>query len=83
MKASKELKRLVKKLDLLADQISYELDEMVSDREYEFESKSNRWQEGEYGERYVEKSEELNDIQDKVIRNLNELFIALQEFDNI
>ena len=56
MKASKELKRLVKKLDLLSDQISYELDEMVSDREYEFESKSNRWQEGEYGERYVEKS---------------------------
>ena len=40
MKATKQLKKLVKKLDLLKDQIADELREIVDTREMDFDEKN-------------------------------------------
>ena len=83
MKASKELIKLVKKLDLLKDQISDELREIVDTREMDFDEKTERWQDGEHGETHQEKTEEIRDIKDEVETHLVDIFDELSKFDNL
>ena len=83
MKASKELKRLVRKLDLLKDQIADELREMVDIREMDFDEKTERWQDGEHGERHQEVTEQIRDIEEGVLTHFVDIFDELEKFDNI
>ena len=83
MKASKELKKLVKKLDLIKDQISNELEEMVDSREMDFDEKTERWQDSEHGENHQEKTEEIRDVKDELESHFEDIFNELDKFDNL
>ena len=83
MKATKQLKKLVKKLDLLKDQIADELREIVDTREMDFDEKTERWQDGEHGERHQELTEEIRDIEDEVETHFVDIFDQLEKFENI
>tara|TARA_Y100000593_G_scaffold88775_1_gene171709 strand:+ start:899 stop:1150 length:252 start_codon:yes stop_codon:yes gene_type:complete len=83
MKATKHLKKLVKKLDLLKDQIADELREIVDTREMDFDEKTERWQDGEYGEKHQELTEEIRDIEDEIETLFVDIFDQLEKFDNL
>lgn len=83
MKATKELKKLVQKLDLIRDQITDELREIVDTREEVFEERTERWQDGEHGEKHQELTEEIQDIKDEVEAHFVDIFDELEKFENI
>ena len=83
MKATKELKKLVQKLDLIKDQIADELRDIVDTREEVFEERTERWQDGEHGEKHQEVTEEIQDIKDEVETHFVDIFDELEKFENI
>ena len=83
MKASKELKKLVKELDLVKDQIADELREIILTRQMDFEEKTERWQDGEHGEKHQEVTEQIEDIKDGLETHFVDIFDELEKFDNI
>lgn len=83
MKATKELKKLVQKLDLIRDQITDELREIVDTREEVFEERTEGWQDGEQGEKHQEITEEIQDIKDEVEAHFVDIFDELEKFENI
>mgnify|MGYP003131786660 CR=1 FL=1 len=83
MKASKELKKLVSKFDLLKDQIDDELRNIIDTREEVFNEKSERWQEGEHGELHREQTEAIEDLKSELETLFVDVWAELDKFDNV
>jgi ElaB/YqjD/DUF883 family membrane-anchored ribosome-binding protein len=81
MKASRDLKRLLKNLDLIKDQIKDELQNIINDREAVFQERSERWQDSESGDMHLETTEEIQEIQDFVDTHFDDIFCELEKFD--
>jgi len=81
MKASRDLKRLLKNLDLIKDQIKDELQNIINDREAIFQERSERWQDSESGNMHLETTEEIQEIQDFVDTHFDDIFCELEKFD--
>ena len=45
--------------------------------------KTERWQDGEHGERHQELTEEIRDIEDEVETHFVDIFDQLEKFENI
>jgi ElaB/YqjD/DUF883 family membrane-anchored ribosome-binding protein len=83
MKATKDLKRFVERLDTLKDQLLDELQDMVDNREQTFDNRTEKWQESENGELHMEVTERIQEMRDDLDSQFDNIFTELDEFDNL
>ena len=83
MKATKKLNKIIVKLDLAKDMLIDELNDMIEKRNYVYNEKTERWKNGEYGERYKEETDKIEGVLREVENNFDWAFNELREFDNL
>ena len=83
MKASKKLKKLVSRLDLLKEEIDNELEHIIDNREDIFMERTERWKNGKFGETFYEETERIDDLKNEIKVQFEFIFNELNEFENL
>jgi uncharacterized protein YukE len=67
------MKEQIKQVKQAAEQLNVLLEELISDRNDYFDEKSERWQDGDAGVTYADKTSELEDFNSTLFDFIEEL----------
>lgn len=67
------MKELIKEIKPVAVQLNALIDQLIADRNDYFDEKSERWQEGDAGQAYYDKTSELEDFNSTLLDFIGEL----------
>ena len=83
MKATRDLKRVIDRLETVKDQLLDELQEIVVTREQTFDNRTEKWQESENGEIHMEVTERIQEMLDDLDSQFMDIFTELDEFERL
>ena len=79
----KEIEKLLNKIDDLKMELECTIQDILNEREEQFDERSEKWQESENGERFTELSEEIESIKDDALYSIDEVMSRIDEITEL